>query len=121
MIILLSEALCFTTYLSLYLHRIVKFFFFCFLTFVFSFDWCVFFRGEGKHTLGYLFIKTLKFNKKFADVSIFEKIQNFDNFSGFCSPEFDLFMKDSAIFRLKRNEQHSNISKNQIRTLATFL
>ena len=39
--------------------------------------------------------------KNFADVSIFEKIQNFDNFSGFCSPEFDLFMKDFSIFRFK--------------------
>ena len=32
MITLLSEALCFTIYLSLYLHRNVKFYFFCFLT-----------------------------------------------------------------------------------------
>ena len=37
---LLSEALWFITYLSLYLHRIVRFYFFCFLTFIFSFDWC---------------------------------------------------------------------------------
>ena len=89
MIILLSKALCFTTYLSLYLHRIVKFYFFCFLAFIFSFDWCYYFffwGGVGlKHTLGYLFIKTLKLNKKIADVSIFEEIQNFDNFSGFYS------------------------------------
>ena len=47
-----------------------------------------------KHTFGYLFLKTLKFNKKIANVSIFEKIQNFDDFSGFCSPEFDSFMRD---------------------------
>ena len=112
MITLLSEAHCFTSYLSLYLHRIVKFYFFCFLTFIFSFDWCF---GEGGHTLGYLFIKTLKFSKKLADVSIFEKIQNFDNFSGFCSSEFDLFMKDSAIFRLIYNEQHSGIPKVKLK------
>ena len=37
-ITLLSEALCFTTYISLYLHRIVKFYLFCFLTFIPSFD-----------------------------------------------------------------------------------
>ena len=117
MITLLSEALCVTTYLSLYLHRIVKFYFLCFLTFIFSFDWCF---GRKKHALAYLFIETLKFSKKFADVSIFEKIQNFDNVSGFCSPEFDLFMKDSAIFRLICNERHSGIPKSQIKTLATF-
>ena len=39
----------------------------------------------------------------------FLKIQNFDNFSGFCNPEFDLFIKDSAIFLIKWNEQHSSI------------
>ena len=32
----LSEALCFTTYLSLYFHRIFMFYFFFFLTFIFS-------------------------------------------------------------------------------------
>ena len=57
--------------------------------------------------------------KFFADVSIFEKIQNFDYFSGFCSPEFDLFMKDWVIYGLKYNEQHSSIPKSQIKTLAT--
>ena len=31
-----------------------------------------------KHTFGYLFTKTLKFNKNFDDVSTFEKIRNFD-------------------------------------------
>ena len=35
-ITLLSEALCFTTYLSLYLHRIFKVYFFIFLTFIFG-------------------------------------------------------------------------------------
>ena len=35
---LLSEALCFTTNLSLYLHRIFKFYFFLFPTFIFSFN-----------------------------------------------------------------------------------
>ena len=36
-------------------------------------------------------MKALKFYKKFTDVSISEKIQNFDDFSGFCSPKFDSF------------------------------
>ena len=39
-----------------------------------------------------------EFNKKFDDVSIFEKIRNFDDFSGFYSPEFDSFVRDLAIF-----------------------
>ena len=64
-------------------------------------------------------MKALKFNKKFADVSISEKIQNFYDFSGFCSPEFDSFSRDLAIFQLKCNEQHSSISKSQI-TLENF-
>ena len=54
-----------------------------------------------KQTFGYLFMKILKFNKNFDDVSTFEKIRNFDYFSGFCSPEFDCFVRDLAIFRLK--------------------
>ena len=36
----LSEALCFTTNLSLYLHRIFKFYFFVFLIFIFSVNQC---------------------------------------------------------------------------------
>ena len=40
--------------------------------------------------------------------------------SGFCSPEFDLFVKDFATLRLKCNEQYSTIPKSQIKTLATF-
>ena len=69
-----------------------------------------------KHNFGYLFMKT----KNFDDVSIFEKILNFDDFSGFCSPEFDSFVRDLAIFRLKCNEQHSSIPKVQKTSLATF-
>ena len=69
---------------------------------------------EEKHTFVYLFMKALKFNKNFADVSISEKIQNFDDFSGFCSPEFDSCLRDLAIFRLKCNEQHSGIPKCHI-------
>ena len=65
-------------------------------------------------------MKALKFNKNFDDVSIFEKIRNFDDFSGFCSPEFDNFVRDLAIFRLKCNEQHSSISKSEKTSLATF-
>ena len=75
--------------------------------------------GE-KHNFGYLFMKALKFNNNFADVSIYEKIQNFDDFSGFCSPEFDSFLRELAIFRLKCNEQHSSILKSQIKILAKF-
>ena len=48
-----------------------------------------------KHTFGYLF---MNLTKNFDDVSIFEKIRNFDDFSGFCSPEFDSFVRDLAIF-----------------------
>ena len=77
------------------------------------------FWGE-KHTFGYLVMKALKFNKNFADVSISEKIQNFDDFSGFCSPEFDSFLKDLAFFPLKCKKQHSNIPKSQIKILAKF-
>ena len=62
-------------------------------------------------------MKALKFNKNFADVSISEKIQNFD---GFCSPEFDIFLRDLAIFQLVCNEQHSSIPKSQIKILATI-
>ena len=65
-------------------------------------------------------MKALKFNKKFADVSISRKIQNFDDFSGFCSPVFDIFLRDLAIFRLKYNEQHSSIPKSQIKVPAKF-
>ena len=115
-ITLLSEALHFTTYLSLYLHRIFKFYFFFFLTFIFSFNKCF----SGKNIIWVIsFTKALKFNKNFADISISEKIQNFDDFSGFCIPEFDSFLRDLAIFQLKCNE-HSSIPKSQIKILATF-
>ena len=66
-----------------------------------------------KHTFGYLLMKALKFNKKFDDVSTFEKIRNFDYFSGFFSPEFDCLVRDLAIFRLKYNEQYSSIPKSK--------
>ena len=46
---------------------------------------------------------------------------NFDYFSGFCSAEFDLFVKDSAIFQLECTEQHSSIPESQIKTLAMRL
>ena len=74
----------------------------------------------GEHTFGYLFVKTLKFNKKFGSVNTSKKIQNFDDVSGFCSPEFDSFMKDLSIFRLKCNERHSSIPKSQIKIMAMF-
>ena len=72
MIALLSEALCFKIYLSLYLHRIFKFYFFLLLTFTFSSNYCLW---VNKHTFGYL-NKTIKFNKSFADVRIPKKIPN---------------------------------------------
>ena len=65
-------------------------------------------------------MKALKFNKKFADVGISEKIQNFDDFSGFCSPVYDSFLRDLAIFRLKCNEEHSSIPKRQIKIPSKF-
>ena len=65
-------------------------------------------------------MKALEFNKYFADVSISEKIQKFDNFSGFCSPVLNSFLRDLAIFRLKCNEQHSSLSKSQIKIPAKF-
>ena len=74
-----------------------------------------------KHTFGYLFMKTLKFNKKIDDVSTFEKIRNVDYFSGFCSPEFNCLVRDLAIFRLKCNEQYSSIPKNKKITSNVFV
>ena len=66
-------------------------------------------------------MKALKFNKKkFADVSISEKMQNFDDFSGFAAQYFDSFLRDLAIFLLKCNEQHSSLPKSQIKILAKF-
>ena len=65
-------------------------------------------------------MKALEINKNFPDVSISRKIQSFDDFSGFCSPVFDIFLRDLAIFRLKYNKQHSSIPKSQIKVLAKF-
>ena len=59
-------------------------------------------------------MKALKFNKSFADISISEKIQKFDDFSGFCGPEFDSFLRSLAIFLLKCHEQHSSIPKSKV-------
>ena len=78
----------------------------------------MFFRG--KHTFGYLFVKTLKFNKKIGSLKTSKKIQNFDDVNGFCSPEFDSFIKDLSIFRLKCNERHSSIPKGRIKIMAMF-
>ena len=55
----------------------------------------------GGTYFGYLFRKALRLDKKFAAASITEKIQNFDDFNGFCSPEFDCFLRDLAIFSIK--------------------
>ena len=65
-------------------------------------------------------MKALKFDKKFADVGISDKIQNFDDFSGICNPVFDSFLRDLAIFRLKCNEKHPSIPKSQIKITAKF-
>ena len=51
-----------------------------------------------KHTVSHLSIKALKFSKFFADVSIAQETNNYNSFSGFCSPEFDNFMTQLAIF-----------------------
>ena len=63
-------------------------------------------------------MKALKFKKIFASVNTSIKIQNFDDFSGFCSSEFDSFMRDLSVFRLKCNERHSGIRKSQIKIMA---
>ena len=55
----------------------------------------------GKNILWLSFYESIKFNKKFDDVSISEKIRNFDDFNDFCCPEFDGFFRDLAVFRLK--------------------
>ena len=72
MITLLSEALCFTTYLSLYLHKIVKFYFFCFLTFIFSFIIGVFWGG-GKNILWLFFYQNIKIQQNILLMSAFFK------------------------------------------------
>ena len=71
---------------------------------------CVCVYGGG-HAFGYLLSNHCNSTESFADVSISGKMQKFDNFSGFCSPEFDLFIKNLAIFRSKGNEQYSSIPK----------
>ena len=38
----------------------------------------------------------------------------------FCSPEFDSFLNDLAIFQLKCNEQHFSIPESQIKIPAMF-
>ena len=65
--------------------------------------------GE-KNIGGNLFIKTLKFSKFVADLSIAQEIQDSNNFSGVFNTEFDNCMTQLTIFWLKCNEQHSGIS-----------
>ena len=49
------------------------------------------------------------------------KIQNFDDFSGFCSPEFDSFLRDLTIFRLKCNSKFgTELVFWQVQTCAKF-
>ena len=87
----------------------------------FSFFWHLYsvlisvFLGENIPLIIFVW-KHWNLTKIFAVVSISEKIQNFDDFSGFCSPEFDSFLRDLAIFRSICNEQHSSIPKSQIKS-----
>ena len=71
--------------------------------------------GGGAYCWLSFYESNLNLTKNFADVSITEKIQNFDDFSGFCCPEFDSFLRDFAIFRSKCIEQHSSILRSQIK------
>ena len=53
--------------------------------------------------------------KHMADVSIYEKIENLDDVSGFLQQGFDSLLRDLAIFLLKCNKQHSSIPKKLIK------
>ena len=65
------------------------------------------FWGE-KHTFGYQDIDI------FADVGISQGIQNSDNFSGFCSLEFDNFMKHLAIIS-DENVNSNSLASHKIK------
>ena len=69
------------------LYRILSFYSFFFPD-IYIWFLLVFF-GEKRHSAGHLFIKTLKFSKFIADISIAQKIQNFNNLTPFLNPEFD--------------------------------
>ena len=73
----------------------LSFYFFFFLTFIFSFNECFWVK---KHAAGHLFIKTLKFSKFIADISIARETRNFNNFTPVLNPEFDSLMTQLAIF-----------------------
>ena len=47
------------------------------------------FWDEKKHTAGQLFVKTLKFSKFIAGISIAQEIWNVNDFTPFLNPEFD--------------------------------
>ena len=68
------------THFSLYLYRIFSSYFFSFLTYLVLIEW--------KKTCCWLsfFIKTLKFSKLVADISIAQEIQDSTNFSGIFQP-----------------------------------
>ena len=76
----------------------------------------------GKKTYFWLYFwrNHLNLLKYFAGVSISEKTENFYDFGGFCSPEFDRFLRDLAIFQFNVMEQHSSIQKRQIEIPAKF-
>ena len=54
--------------------------------------------GEKNIVLVIFLIKILKFNKFIADISIAQKIKNFNNLTPFLNPEFDSLMTQLAIF-----------------------
>ena len=55
----------------------------------------------GENIILVIFLwKHRNLTKNFADISISKRSKIFDNFSGFCSPEFDSFLRGLAIFRL---------------------
>ena len=75
-----------------------------------------------KTYFGLSFYQNIEIQQNILLMSAFlKRFKIFENFSDFCSPEFNLSMEDSAIILLKCNEQHSTISKSQIKTLETFL
>ena len=73
MITLLSEALCFTTYLSLYLHRIVKFYFSVFWHLYSVFIGVLGGGGGVKTYFGLSFYQNIQIQQKILLMSAFLK------------------------------------------------
>ena len=74
----------------------------------------------GKHTLGYLFMKALKFNKKLMTSAFLKRSEVLTILVAFAAQNLIVSFRDLAIFRLKCNEQHSSIPKSQKPSLAKF-